>query len=81
MLLWMFIGIFHKPLLTAYFGFAYFIGRLMYSVGYVKSPNYRIIGALVLDVSFIGAFIAAMFAVFELPISHDSEAITYKLSV
>jgi hypothetical protein len=47
-------------LAAAILGFAYFFGRILYSIGYCKSPNNRIVGAIILDISFIGAFILSL---------------------
>ena len=46
-LVWILIGCFYKPLAAAILGYVFFIGRLIYSIGYAKSPNSRGLGAIV----------------------------------
>ena len=59
-IIWIFISTFYAPLAAAILGFVYFIGRIFYTWGYVASPNKRIFGALILDLSFLGLFILSI---------------------
>jgi uncharacterized membrane protein YecN with MAPEG domain len=59
-IIWILISIFYKPLAAAILGFIYFIGRIFYSIGYLKSPNSRLIGALIIDAAFLGLFILSL---------------------
>ena len=38
-LLWLFISSLYQPIATAILGFLYGFGRILYSIGYCKSPN------------------------------------------
>lgn len=62
-LIWIFISALYKPLVAAIFGFLYFFGRIFYSIGYFKSPNQRIVGALIIDIAFLGSFILSLVAI------------------
>ena len=59
-LIWIFISMFYAPLAAGILGFVYFIGRILYTWGYVGSPNKRIFGAIILDLSFLGLFILSI---------------------
>jgi glutathione S-transferase len=46
------------PIPGAALGLAYFIGRLVYSIGYVfKGPQGRVIGVLINDLAFLALFV------------------------
>ena len=38
-LIWIAISALYKPLVAAIFGFVYFVGRILYSIRYCRSPN------------------------------------------
>ena len=59
-LVWLLIGSFYTALPTAIFGFLNFVGRILYTVGYAKSANNRLIGALLVDIAFFGLFICSL---------------------
>ena len=57
------VSIFYHPLAAAILGFIYALGRLFYAIGYAKSPNLRGLGALVLDLAFVGLFILSLVSI------------------
>ncbi|TNV75407.1 hypothetical protein FGO68_gene7120 [Halteria grandinella] len=57
LLVWHLLGIVYHPLLTAAFGFLCIISRILYTIGYMKTPNSRVLGALLFDVGFLGLFV------------------------
>ncbi len=59
-IVWILISCFYQPLAAAILGFIYALGRLIYSLGYYKSPNLRGIGALILDLPFLALFILSL---------------------
>lgn len=63
MLIFLIVSSFYKPLAAAILGFAYFFGRLLYSIGYCKSPNNRVVGVLIVDMAFIGALILSFVSI------------------
>ena len=60
MLVWTFIGFHYKPLAAAILAYVFVIGRILYSVGYIKTPNNRMIGAYILDLALIGQFVLSL---------------------
>ena len=60
MLVWIFIGSFYQPLASAILGFTFFLGRIFYSIGYCKSPKHRVIGAIICDLGYLGAFVLSI---------------------
>jgi len=60
---WLFIGGYHYPLEAAILGYVYFLGRVIYSAGYAKTPNMRLVGALVLDLAIIALFVLSIVSV------------------
>mmetsp|Transcript_13105 Transcript_13105/g.12949 ORF Transcript_13105/g.12949 Transcript_13105/m.12949 type:complete len:177 (+) Transcript_13105:14-544(+) len=66
------VGALYKPFVSAIIGFVYFIGRALYSIGYCRSPDQRLVGAYILDVAFIAAFVYAVVAVFMIDLSHPN---------
>jgi hypothetical protein len=59
----MLISIFYHPLACAILGFIYALGRLIYTIGYVKTPNMRGLGAIVLDLALVGLFILSLVSI------------------
>ncbi|TNV85344.1 hypothetical protein FGO68_gene17327 [Halteria grandinella] len=59
-IVWIIISLFYHPLSAAVLGFVVFIGRIIYSVGYFKTPNLRSVGAIVFDLGFIGLFVLSL---------------------
>jgi hypothetical protein len=59
-LVWTLISCFYTPLAAAILGFVVCIGRILYTVGYYKSPSNRVVGALIVDVGFLGLFILSL---------------------
>jgi hypothetical protein len=41
-------------------GFIYFIGRILYTAGYAKSAEKRLLGALILELGYLGLFILSL---------------------
>ena len=62
-IVWILIGCAYRPLASAILGFLYFIGRVVFTVGYSKSSNKRILGALIIDVAFLGLFILSIITI------------------
>jgi uncharacterized membrane protein YecN with MAPEG domain len=62
-LIWILIGSNYQPLASAIFGFTYFLGRLLYSIGYCKSPKHRLVGAILQDLAYIAAFVLSIVAI------------------
>lgn len=51
----------YYPLYATYLGIAIFIGRLLFSIGYVsKGPNGRLIGALLVDFGLLGLVVLSV---------------------
>lgn len=59
-LIWILIGIFYQPLAAAILGFAVFVGRVIYTLGYFKTPNSRSFGAIIFDLGFVGLFVLSL---------------------
>ena len=59
-IVWILIGCAYRPLASAILGFAYFIGRILFTAGYSVSSNQRIFGAIILDLSILGLFILSL---------------------
>ena len=52
------------PWLAGAFGWAYFAGRLLYTIGYLRSgPHGRLVGVLIMDVATLALFVIAIIAV------------------
>lgn len=43
----------------------YFVGRVFYTRGYIKGPNYRLVGAILCDLAFVGALVLSVKAVLD----------------
>jgi glutathione S-transferase len=55
------IGGIYYPVVAAVFGFVYFIGRIIYSIGYTMSGSSgRLIGVLILDVAILALFVLSI---------------------
>lgn len=55
------IGGIYYPIVAAAFGFVYFIGRIIYSIGYSMSGSAgRLIGVLILDVAIVALFVLSL---------------------
>ena len=59
-IIWILITIMYQPLAGAILGFIYAVGRIFYTAGYIVSPNKRVIGALICDMSFLGLFVLSI---------------------
>lgn len=57
------MSIFYQPLAAAILGFAYFFGRILYSIGYCKNANNRLAGAIIIDIAYLGLFVLSMVSV------------------
>jgi glutathione S-transferase len=62
-LVWLLICIFYQPLAGAILGFVVVVGRLFYAIGYLKTPNHRIAGALFIDLGFLGLFVLSIVSI------------------
>jgi hypothetical protein len=47
---------FYQPLAAAILCFSFIVGRVLYTVGYLKTPNSRGFGALICDFAMLGLF-------------------------
>ena len=54
---------YYKPLAAAILALVYFVGRVFYTFGYIKSANKRLIGAILIDLGFLGIFILSLVAI------------------
>ena len=64
MLTWLAIGTLYFPKPSAICGFLFEFGRILYSIGYLKNPNKRVIGAIISDIGLFGAFIISAISVY-----------------
>jgi uncharacterized membrane protein YecN with MAPEG domain len=62
-LVWIFIGTFYQPLAAAILGFAFFFGRVLYSIGYCRGPKQRVAGAIICDLAFLGLFVLSIVSI------------------
>ena len=62
-LVWLLISIFYQPLAAAILGFVVVLGRIFYAVGYFKTPNLRSVGALLVDLGFLGLFVLSLVSI------------------
>lgn len=62
-IIWILISMMYQPLASGIMGLAYFVGRILYTIGYVKTANQRIIGAIILDLSYLGLFVLSLVTV------------------
>jgi len=55
------------PVLAGYLGWAYFVGRLVFAIGYLRlGPRGRIIGITIIDLAMLGLFGASITAIYKL---------------
>lgn len=59
-IIWILISVMYQPLASAILGFVYLVGRVIYTFGYLVSPNKRVIGALLQDLGFLGLFVLSI---------------------
>ena len=58
------IGGIALPVVAGILGWIYFVGRIAYTIGYVKGgPKGRLIGALTLDVALLGALVTSIISI------------------
>lgn len=62
-LVWILITIFYQPLAGAILGFVVVFGRIIYAVGYFKTPNLRGVGAILVDLGILGLFVLSIVTV------------------
>ena len=62
-LIWILISCAYQPLAAAILGFFVFIGRTFYAIGYCSTPNSRVIGAIIVDLGFLGLFVLSCVSV------------------
>ncbi len=55
-LIWIIISSFTYPQVAGILGLIYMVGRVFYTVGYMSTANNRIIGAIIIDLAFLGLF-------------------------
>ena len=59
-IIWILISCAYKPLAAAILGYIYLLGRLLYMLGYWSSANKRGLGALVIDLAYLGLFVLTL---------------------
>jgi len=62
-----FIGGINLPIASASFGLIYLVGRIIYSIGYIKSgPKGRTFGGVIKDVGLVGTFIVSIISIMKM---------------
>jgi hypothetical protein len=64
-IVWILISSCYQPLAAGILGFIYFIGRIFYTAGYAQNAERRLLGALILELAFLGLFILSVVAIFK----------------
>jgi uncharacterized membrane protein YecN with MAPEG domain len=59
-IIWILISCAYKPLAAAILGYVYFVGRIIYMLGYWQTPNKRGLGALLIDLAYFALFILSL---------------------
>jgi len=54
---------FYLPMVAGYLGWTYFVGRIIYTMGYLKAgPKGRLVGALVMDLPLLALFVTSIYS-------------------
>ena len=52
--------------LTFYLLIAYCVGRMAYNIGYMQSPNKRVVGAIIQDIAVLSLIVMSFMALYKL---------------